>query len=200
MQRVAAAACVAAAVAWSAAVFAQGRNFSGTWTVDAERTMSAMGAGGMVRAAGGSGGGGGFGGGGAVARGGGSGSGGGVAAGSANAVRSTGGGGGGFGGGGRGSSGTVITMDATTFSVGNTSYKLDGTVTSAETPRGTATSKAAWNGDKLTIETTSQGPNGPLVTKTAWYLDGDELVRETTTPSPDGGDPRVSKTYFKKAS
>jgi hypothetical protein len=203
MKRTAVALGVAAATLWSAGVLAQGRNFAGTWTVDTERTALAAGVAARVSADGsgggaggrGAAGAGGAGGGGAVMRSGG----GGVAAGG---FAGGGGGGarGGGGGGGRGMAGpTTIALDASTFTVGTNAYKLDGSVTTTETPRGNITAKAGWKGDKLVIETTSPGPNGPLVSTATWYLEGEALVRETSMPAPDGGDPRVSKTYFKKS-
>jgi hypothetical protein len=197
MKRTAGALGVAAVTLWSAGVFAQGRNFAGTWTIDSERTAAASGLEQRVVA-----------GGGGVARSGGGGAGGGVAAGGAVMRMGGGGAAGGFGGGGGARSGgggvmvagpVSITMDASTFAVGGASYRLDGSVTTIETPRGTTTAKAAWSGDKLVIETTSQGPNGPLVSKATWYLEGESLVRETSLPAPDGADPIVRKTYYKKS-
>src|SRR5262245_26771607 len=121
---------VVAVALWATAAFAQTRNFGGNWMGDSERTAAAnpAGAGGMVR-----GGGAGVGG----MRSGGGGGGGGVAA--AGAVMRTGGeipaGGGGRGG--RGAAGpTVIALDTNTFTVGTTAYKLDGSVTTIDSPNG----------------------------------------------------------------
>jgi hypothetical protein len=170
-------------------LLAQGRDFSGTWTVDAERTAAAN-PGGV----------GGFGGGGGAViatRGGGGGGGGG------GAVMA------GGGGGGRAmvrsaegmSTSTVqttIAMDATSFTVTTgsdvTVYKFDG----SETPvgrRGNAVAKAAWKGDRLVIETTTQLPSGPITQTTTWYLEGTSLVSEVSTPT-QSGQPTVRKTYY----
>jgi len=188
---------VAAVALWATSAFAQGRNFAGNWTVDSERmlaesaaAMAAGGSGGGVMRSGGGGGGG---------RGGGGAAGGGFVSGGA-VMRSDGGGGGGARGGRGGAAGpTTIALDASSFSVGPTAYKLDGSPTTTETPRGIQVAKAAWKGDKLTIETTLQSPTGNIVTTQTWYLEGESLVRETSTPSPDGGEPRVSKMFFKRS-
>ncbi|HEX7778808.1 MAG TPA: hypothetical protein VF424_06200, partial [Vicinamibacterales bacterium] len=77
-------------------------------------------------------------------------------------------------------------------------YRLDGTATMTETPRGQAIVKAAWQGDRVVIETTTQGPEGSLVSTATWYLEGDALVRETSALGPDGQ--AISrKTYFKRS-
>jgi hypothetical protein len=178
----------------TASLLAQSRDFAGNWTVDTERTAAAnaaSGGGGVfgpVARSGGGGGGGGRGGGGGVATAGG---------GTGGVVMSSGGGGGmRSGGGGRGGGPTVIAMDATTFTVGTTAYKLDGSTTTIETRGGTAMAKAAWKGDRLVIETTNPGAASAVVT--TWYREGDALVRETSTPGPDG-EPIVRKTFFKRA-
>ena len=189
-----------AAVLVSVGVGAQGRNFSGTWTIDAEKTAASGGAAGGVV--------GGRGGGGEsrvmVA-----GSAGDRSAAAATAVgggvaRSGGGGGAVAAGGGVGarSTGMSVTMDANSFTLVNgattTTYKLDGSVTNIENPRGTVTAKAAWQGDKIAIETTSEGPNGAIVTHAFWYLEGDYLVRENKSTSPDGQE-IVRKTFYKRS-
>ncbi len=180
---------------------AQGRNFAGTWTIDTERTLAANPA--PVAPAGG---------GGAVARGGGGGGGGVVVAGSGgaaagSAVIAQGGGGRGGGGGmrsgGPGTAGPMtVTADAGTFSFGSgesmMTYRLDGSVSTTDTPRGEVAVKASWQGDRVVVETTNPGANGPVVTKVAWYMDGDALVRESTIPGPDGQ--TISrKTYYKRS-
>ena len=108
--------------------------------------------------------------------------------------------GGAGGGGGRGGAATptTIAFDSTSFTVGTTSYKLDG-ATSYESARGTVTAKTSWKSDKLVIEETAAGANGPVTTTTSWYFDGDNLVRERSTPAADGTAPRVNKTYFKRS-
>ncbi len=203
MKRVLPAIAIVIAVLWSIQLQAQGRNFAGSWTIDADRmaaeASAAASAGGGVVTAGGGGGGRG----GAVAR---SGGGGGaepppqgVAAGGFR-------GGGGGGGGARGRSGAAagpmsITLDSTTFTLAqgetSTAYKLDGSPTTISTPRGDATAKASWKGDRLIIETTSPGANGPVVTSVAWYLDGQSLVREMSVPGPDG-ELVTRKIFYKK--
>jgi hypothetical protein len=92
----------------------------------------------------------------------------------------------------------MIALDANAFSIGTTAYKLDGSVTTIPGPRGDITAKAAWQGDKLVIESTAPtAAGGTSVSKTSWYLDGESLVRETSRTGPDG-QPMVSKTYFKR--
>jgi hypothetical protein len=198
MKRALATMALAGAVIWTTGVFAQGRNFAGAWTIDSERMASAAGSGGMV--AGGGGGRGGFGGGSSSA----AGTGGGVMATGAGGGGGFAGGRGGRGGGGTGVSGpTTIAMDASTFTIttggSSAAYRLDGAPTTIQTARGDLTARVTWQGDRLVIVTTSEGLNGPLVTTAAWYLEGESLVRETSTPSPDGGQPTVRKTYFKKS-
>ena len=211
MKRLTGTLMLAAATVWSASVFAQGRNFAGSWTVDSEKTMAAAGAAGAIVG----GGGGGFGGGGG-ARSGGGGGGTAVAGGSGGAVMRGGGGGGsasaggggGFGGGGgggaRGSVSTAmsISIDANSFAIEqggtSTAYHLDGSTTIIETPRGNSTAKAGWKGDKLVIETSVDTPNGPVASSSTWYLDGDSLVRENSSLGPSGTTV-VRKTYYKRS-
>ena len=184
-----------AAVVMSVGLAAQGRNFSGTWTIDSEKTMAAnggtmgggrggaragdavarrvdTGTGGTVAAAGGGAGGGGV----AVARSGGAG----------GAVVAT---------------GTVLTVDTKSFTIAQgqttTTYPLDGSVTDLNNPMRKTVAKASWQGDKIAIETTAEGPNGPIVTHATWYLEGEWLVRENTSTGADG-QPVVRKTYYKK--
>jgi hypothetical protein len=166
---------------------AQGRNFAGSWTLDAERTMAANagaagprgGAGGGFRSGGG--------GGGAVVPQGG-------------AVARGGGGGGMRSGGPAGP--MTIALEADTFSVSSgtnvTTYRLDGSPTTTETPGGQITAKASWKGDRIVIETTGPGPNGPIATTATWYIEGESLVRETSLPGPDG-ELMTRKTYYKRA-
>ena len=193
---------------------AQGRNFSGTWIIDGEKTRaaaeaamveSARATGGTITAAGSSGvpvvagevravGGGGR------ARGTGSGegtaagAGGGVAAGGlatatgGGAVRAARGG----GGGGAGvPTDMVITMDGSTFTLDQsgfqTSYPTNGTEVTIATRGGSAKAKASWKGDMLVIEQTIDSANGPVSSTTSWFLEGDSLVRLTTR-----------RTYFKR--
>jgi hypothetical protein len=151
-------------------VAAQGRNFSGTWVVDAEKTAAAAPAGG---------------GGGAVATR--SIAGGGVGGG----VRSAGGGGAIVRSTASGSTDTVITLDASTFTVEvggvTTSYSTNGTETPVEVRGQAGRASAKWTGDVLTITTTIEGPNGPVTSSQSWSLEGESLVRET-----------ARKTYYKR--
>ena len=193
---------VAAIALWSVGVFGQGRNFDGTWVVDAEKTAAANAANVAIFGAGGGGGGGmrsGGGGavGGAVVSGGGGGRGGGGGGVSGGAVARSGGGGGGRGG----AAPTVISLEGATFIVGTgenrIAYKLDGSATSIERPNGTVTAKASWVGDKLTIQSVTDTANGQMTSTTVWYLEGESLVRETSAPGPDG-QTTTRKTYFKR--
>jgi len=199
MKRVLPGLTLVAAALMAVGVTAQGRNFSGNWTVDVERTTAANAA--LTSAAG-------AGGGTVMARSGGGGGRGGAVGGVEVPVAAAAGAGGMRSGGGGGRGGavagpTVIAIDAASFTIGTgdskTAYKLDGTPTVVPGPNGDRTSKTAWKGDHLVIETTSQGPAGPIVQTTTWYLEGEALVREVSTPTPEGN-PIVRKTYFKKAS
>jgi hypothetical protein len=169
-------------------VAAQGRNFSGTWVIDAEKTIAnapSGGAGGGIAMGGGGGGGA------MVARGGGSG--GAVGGGTGGAVM------GGGGGGGTmvarpalaGSTGTVITLDATTFTIEvagvSTSYPTNGTEATIDVRGVSGRATAKWHGDVLTITTTIDGANGPVTSSQSWSMEGESLVRETTR-----------KTYYKR--
>ena len=84
----------------------------------------------------------------------------------------------------------TISLDATTFTIAtaetSTAYKLDGSATTTETPRGNITVKAGWKDDRIVIETTAPGAAGPMVSTTSWYLDGATLVRETSVTGADG--------------
>jgi hypothetical protein len=203
MKRAISAVAIATIGLWSASVFAQGRNFGGSWTVDQEKTMAAMstmeapagavargGGGGAVGAGGGARSGGGGGGTAAVAAGGG---------GTFGAAGARSGGGGGRGGGGAAPA-TILALDANTFTIGAGEtarvYRLDGSPTILETPAGRSTSKAGWKEDKLVIETTLEGANGPVNSSIVWYLEGESLVRENH--SNIGGQESVRKTYFKR--
>ena len=188
-------------------VGAQGRNFSGTWVIDSEKTAAAMQSSGETP------------GGSIVARGvggggtGGSATGGAVSAGGGGRVIAGGGGGGAAVGGGSGggvmtaaagvggarvarggvavSTDMTITMDGTTFSVeqGGTqsNYPLDGSETTIQTRGGQAKARASWKGDTLIIEQTIDSPNGPVTSTTSWFMEGDSLVRLT-----------ARRTYYKK--
>lgn len=188
-----------AAALLSIGVGAQGRNFSGTWVIDQEKTTAAGGG-----AMGGRGGGSGEvtrsrvdgSAAGAVAVGGVARGGGGdraIAAAGVGGVRSAGGG---------AAAGLSLTMDANSFTIANgattTTYKLDGSVTNIENPRAKISAKASWQGDRIAIETTSESPNGAIVTHAFWYLEGEYLVRENKSTGPDGQDV-IRKTYYKRS-
>ncbi len=190
-----------------ATLAAQGRNFAGSWTIDAERTSAANasagggGAGGVGGARGGRG---------AaepavVARGGGAAAGT-IVGGGGGGARGGGGGGvavGGMrGGGGMGVAGPMtVSADNNTFTIAagetTTTYHLDGSPQTNDTPRGQVTTKASWKGDRVVIETTSPGANGPLSSTATWYMDGDALVRENSSTGPNG-EPVTRKTYYKR--
>jgi hypothetical protein len=112
-----------------------------------------------------------------------------------NAAPPAGGGGGGCGRGGRGGgpvSGmeVTITQDANTLTIDKMqgqnpvklTYKLDGS-DSKNTVQGRGgaveqTSKAAWEGSKLTITTTADMGRGPMTTKQTLSIEGGNLVAE----------------------
>ena len=186
----------AIAVACAVSVSAQGRNFAGQWTIDAEKTAAANQGAVAVAASrvavGGGGGGRGGGGGGRVIAGGGE---------PTTAVaRSAAGGGGGRGGATVGA--MTLSLDASGFTVGqgesSTTYRLDGTATVSDVRGGRATSKAAWQGDKLVIQTTTESEAGSSSSTTSWFLEGENLVREIASALPSG-ETSVRKTYYKKA-
>ena len=181
----------------SVGIGAQGRNFSGSWVVDLDKTVAVTGA----FSAGGRGGGGGG------AR---SGGGGDITA-AAGAIGGGGGRGGGMRSGGDGSAvagrggaapGVSFAFDASGVTIVNggitTTYKADGSATNLDNAMRKATAKATWQGDKLNIETATETPNGLMVTFAIWYLEGDSLVRENKSTGPDGQEV-VRKTYFKRS-
>jgi hypothetical protein len=190
-----------AAALLTVSLAAQGRSFGGSWTVDSEKTAASN----PAVMAGGRGGGG--------ARSGGGGGGGAVmVASSATTTASAGAvaaGGGGRGGGGVARSGgagtpavTTVTVDANTFTLvqgqTTTSYRTDGSVTNLDNEMRKASAKASWQGDKLVVETTTDTPNGPIVAHSSWYLEGEWLVRESKSTSADGTDV-IRKTYYKRS-
>jgi hypothetical protein len=161
MRRLAIASVAIAVVLFASGLSAQGKDFSGKWTVDAEKSAAAMGGGG----------------------------GGGGRAGA-------GGGGGGRGGGGP----MTITQDAKTLTIERTVgenttktvYNLDGSESKNMAGRaGQQTeqvSTAKWDANKLVI--TTKTANGERVV--TWYLEGGELVQESTGPNGP------VKLYYKK--
>ncbi|HEX5475989.1 MAG TPA: hypothetical protein VFX12_15120 [Vicinamibacterales bacterium] len=79
----------------------------------------------------------------------------------------------------------------------STEYKLDGTESDVPMGRGgTAKAKAHWDGSTLVIETTGEGPNGPMTQKSSYSLAADgTLVVEST-----GRNGNTRKLVYKKAS
>ena len=93
-----------------------------------------------------------------------------------------------MGGGGRGMGGGPITIKQTATELTRemtrgeqvmaTTYKLDGTETTQESPMGSSKASAKWDGSKLVIKTTRETPNGSMETTETWSLsaDGKELT------------------------
>jgi hypothetical protein len=112
-------------------------------------------------------------------------------------------------GGGAAASDFTITMDAKTLNISTmrngteskVHYTLDGAVSKNDPPMGRnggsttpVESVAKWDGDKVVIVT--KGANGDTTVK--YFLDGKDLVRESTRPGAAGAEPTTSRTYFKK--
>jgi hypothetical protein len=125
--------------------------------------------------------------------------------------------GGGRGRGGFGGWGTtpVITQDATTLTVEYTAgaqnptpqkfvIKLDGSESKNTSTRGGQTteqiSKAAWDGNKLVVTTVAEFQGNKFETKREIWLEGGNLIVQTTLPSFQGGAPTPTKITYKKAS
>ncbi|HEX5214525.1 MAG TPA: hypothetical protein VFV98_03630 [Vicinamibacterales bacterium] len=170
MRRVATLVSTATVMMFTVGLLAQAKpNFAGKWTVDAEKTTAANPA-----PAGGGGGGGGR----------------------------AGGGGGGRGGGGP----MTIAQDATTLTITTegqngpmeVKYKLDGTEQTVTMGQGEAKVKAKVEGSTIVVEQVRDMGNGPTTTKVVYSMEGDWLVRSTTSPGRNGGEPTTRKTYFKK--
>jgi hypothetical protein len=79
---------------------------------------------------------------------------------------------------------TERTMGETTMS---TVYKLDGTESINKTQRGESKSTAKFDGAKLVIKTSQEGPNGAMETTATWSLsaDGKELTIVTASQRGD---------------
>lgn len=112
---------------------------------------------------------------------------------------------GGGGGGGRGMGGgpMTITQTANDLTIERTMgqntvkmvYKLDGTESTNDMGRGgPQKSVAKWDGAKLVIKTTGEGPNGPTETTATYSLKDATLTVETVR---QGGQPRTVN-YTKK--
>jgi len=117
--------------------------------------------------------------------------------------------GGGPGGGGRGPGGApgpvTITQTATELTIETTMnentmktvYKLDGTQSVNETPRGKSTIVSKWDGAKLVSTIKRETQRGTMESTETRSLAADgTMVVETTTNTPDG--PRTSKRVFNK--
>jgi hypothetical protein len=79
---------------------------------------------------------------------------------------------------------TELTQERTMGeNVMSTVYKLDGTETVNKTQRGESKSTAKFDGAKLVIKTSMEGPNGVTETTATWSLsaDGKELTIQSTT-------------------
>jgi hypothetical protein len=81
-------------------------------------------------------------------------------------------------------------------------YKLDGSESVNETPRGQLKTRSKWDGAKLVTSGTSevQGPNGPFTlesTETMMLDAQGRLVIETVSKTPMGE--RTTKLVYKKA-
>jgi hypothetical protein len=100
------------------------------------------------------------------------------------------------GGGGRGGMGggpMTVKQTATELTTERTmgemvmasTYKLDGSESINKSQRGESKSVAKWDGAKLVIKTTAEGPNGPTETTQTWSLTGAELSITTTSARGD---------------
>jgi hypothetical protein len=95
----------------------------------------------------------------------------------------------------------VITQTETEITVGQVTYKLDGSASSTGRGRaGAAESKAKWDGTKLVIETTRDLRGNTIRTKEVRSLDptGKEMTVETSVSTPRGE--QKAKQVFTKAS
>jgi hypothetical protein len=163
----------AAFVLATAGLFAQGKaNFSGSWTVDAEKTAAAN----PAPPAGGGGGGGGRAGGGGGGRGGGQ-------AGPMTVKQDA----------------TSLSVERQGQNGPTTTvYKLDGSKQTVTMGQGEATVVAKPEGATIVIETTRDMGGTMATTKQVWSMEGDYLVISSTQPGRQGGEPTTRKTYYKK--
>jgi hypothetical protein len=173
MRRVTALVGAAAIALWATAVFAQAKNFSGTWTVDAEKTAAANpapaggGGGGGGRAGGGAGGGGGRGG----------------AQGPITVKQDA----------------TTLSVERQGQNgPTTTTYTLDGKAHKVTMGQTEADVTAKVVGATIEIETTRDMGQGPTTSKVVWSMDGDWMVQASTQPGRNGGEPTTRKTYYKK--
>jgi hypothetical protein len=105
-----------------------------------------------------------------------------------NAAAAGGGGRGGMGGGPMAVKQTAaeLTVERTMGEMTMSSvYKLDGSETINKTQRGESKSTAKFDGAKLVIKTSQEGPNGAMETTQTWSLAGAELSITTTNARGD---------------
>ena len=155
----------------SSSVFAQGKaNFSGTWTVDAEKTAAAN------PAPAGGGGGGGRAGGGGGGRGGGQ-------AGPMTVKQDA----------------TTLSISRETQNGPQVSaYTLDGKPGKMTQGQAEVSYTAKVVGATIEIETTRDMGGQAVTSKQVWSMEGDYLVQSSTQPGRNGGEPTTRKTYYKK--
>jgi hypothetical protein len=92
----------------------------------------------------------------------------------------------------------TVAVDSTSFTWGPNTYKIGGTVSLQDKMRGgTIAFRAAWKDDKMVVDELA-AIDGPVVSTTSYYLEGESLVREYSKPSSDGSAPRVVKSYYKR--
>ena len=121
--------------------------------------------------------------------------------------------GGGRGRGGMGGWGTnpVISQDATSLTVDYSAaqnpakfvVKLDGSESKNSTARGGQTmesvSKATWEGNKLVITTSQEFNGNKFETKRELWLEGGNLIVQTTPPAFQGNAATPTKVTYKKS-
>jgi hypothetical protein len=108
-------------------------------------------------------------------------------------------GGRGGGGGGRGGGPVQITQTADSITIGQATYKLDGSESVNEGRGGQVKSKAHWDGTKLVIETTRDMQGMSMTSKEVRSLsaDGKEMTVETNFSTPQGD--RTTKQVYSKS-
>lgn len=76
-------------------------------------------------------------------------------------------------------------------------YRLDGSAQNVAMGQGQATAKATWDGGTIVVETTRQTQMGAFTTKTVYAMEGEYLVVSNTTQTPNGEITR--KQYYRKS-
>ena len=168
MKRAIAVSSAMAIALFAASIFAQGKDFSGKWTMDQEKTMAAAPAGAAAGGGGGRAGGGMGGGGGAM-----------TIAMDAKTMKVT----------------RTTQAGDTTMAYnldGTDSKNMVAGRGGADPTEQVATAK--WDGAKLVI--TTKGPNGD--TTAAYSMDGASLKIETTRPGRGGGAATTTAVFYKK--